>query len=413
MSGAAYWFSTKASGTSAPGTFFVVLNQSHVGPAAGETGIAAPNRTPGIFSDLMIRVTTNDRTAGSTYSFRSGGADGTQSVSVPAGATGDFRDATGIDAVAGAGELINTKLVVGTGGTSFIWALVGAKFRATTDQVAKYEALGNAQSLSTGTAYFTAIASLGGSDTTENREQFKFKTAGVLKNFFALVSTNTLNTAATTVRTRKNTANGGMSVSVPAGATGTFEDISNTDTIAVDDLVDIQWSVASGGTGNLSMGSAGFDFVSTNGKYHLAIATSTGQSFSLNTTTYIAPGGSIVAANTTEDNVKALAGLGATLSNLEAFVSANTITATTTLRTRKNGANGAQALSIPSSTTGYFEDTSNTDLVLDSDYFNYQLVVPNNGTSIRVNNVGVLVAPTVSNIPRSQMRRTLMPLLGR
>jgi len=52
-----------------------------------------------------------------------------------------------------------------------------------------------------------------------------------------------------------------------------------------------------------------------------------------------------------------------TLSNMALFVYENTRAATGSLKSRVNGSNGAQTVTITGSTTGLFEDTTNTDAV--------------------------------------------------
>jgi hypothetical protein len=94
------------------------------------------------------------------------------------------------------------------------------------------------------------------------------------------------------------------------------------------------------------------------------------------------------------------------------LVVSNTVTATSTLRTRKNGANGGGAISISASTTGYFEDTSGTDAIMSTDYVNYQIVTGATGTSLTLNMLGVLGTVGVSSWPdECYAANVYMPLL--
>jgi hypothetical protein len=169
-----------------------------------------------------------------------------------------------------------------------------------------------------------------------------------------------------------------------------FEDTSNTDSVVSGDLVNYQTVTAAGGGGSLTYGNIGCELVTTGNTFHLVIATSNGQSVNANLTRYIAPGGGFAVPDATEANVKALALTPFTASNLECFVISNTVTATSTLRFRKNEASGNQVVSIGSSATGYFEDTTNSDVILATDYINYQLVTGATGTALRLNVIGVL-----------------------
>ncbi len=76
------------------------------------------------FGNLTINVITNTLSNAATLTFRKGGADGAQSISIAAGATGVKEDTTHTDGVA-ANDLINYKLVTITGGTSIIFNNIG------------------------------------------------------------------------------------------------------------------------------------------------------------------------------------------------------------------------------------------------------------------------------------------------
>src|SRR3990167_11137323 len=78
--------------------------------------------------------------------------------------------------------------------------------------------------------------------------------------------------------------------------------------------------------------------------------------------------------NLTEANRQITYRSAGTLSNLWVNVDSNTLDGTTTIRTRINGANGAQSVSFASSTTGIAEDTTNSDTIVAGDEVNYSLV---------------------------------------
>jgi len=86
-----------------------------------------------------------------------------------------------------------------------------------------------------------------------------------------------------------------------------------------------------------------------------------------------------------------------TYSNMYVNVSANTHSTSTVITFRINGANGNQTITIPASTTGYFEDAVNTDAVVVNDDVNFQIVRGTGGSSTFANigvyaeNLGALV----------------------
>lgn len=391
----AQWFASKASTNSTPNTHYCTLPSGHAGPSTTESAIRAPNRVAGTYSKLYIRVNTNDRTATSTLTFRTGGADGNQSVSIGAGLTGDFMDASNTDAVAGSGELIDIKLIVGSGGTAFTWALISVVFTPSSGQAVRFEALGAGTSIGPSTTQYQALSSLGSTQTTEASEQHKIRLSGTLENLFANISVNSLNTATTTIRTKINGAAGAQSVAIGAGLTGVFEDTTNTDAVVAGDLVNYQTSTGAGGTGALSYGNIGCDLtISSGNQYQLACATNNGASVNQNTTMYATPSGQLT-PNATEDSVKGrINSTGFAASKLQTFVITNTMGVAVTVRTRKNSTNGAQSISIGAGLTGFFEDATNSDSYATNDYMAYQVVAPSSGANaIRMNNLGVLVTP--------------------
>jgi len=76
--------------------------------------------------------------------------------------------------------------------------------------------------------------------TTESNCQVKIQSAGTGSLLDVYVSANSIATSASTVRTRKATANGAMSVSIGAGATGTFQDTSNSDSVSAGNAYNYQ-----------------------------------------------------------------------------------------------------------------------------------------------------------------------------
>lgn len=97
------------------------------------------------------------------------------------------------------------------------------------------------------------------------------------------------------------------------------------------------------------------------------------------TTYYAKPGtgGMPNVGYTTETNAQHIERFNGTWSRIGVKIIANSRLTAGTLRSRKNGSNGAQSVSILASTTGYFEDTSNSDSVAPGDTFGLAMT---NGT---------------------------------
>lgn len=113
----------------------------------------------------------------------------------------------------------------------------------------------------------------------------------------------------------------------------------------------------------------------------------TAQNISL--TRYGAIEGSFTVAST-EADTQVQAQQEATVSRLWCYVTSNTVSATSTLTFRKNAGSGNQTVSITSSTTGAFEDTTHSDFLMAGDLINYQLVTGGSGTSLTITQVSML-----------------------
>jgi len=177
-----------------------------------------------------------------------------------------------------------------------------------------------------------------------------------------------------TVRTRKNAANGGLSISASAGETGTFEDTSGSDSLASADLYNFQ-TVPTSGSVVIKQFSVTFDHATAGIAFPSHVPS---LSLTFNATYYYGFGGE-AANNTSEAGAKFTIRYAANVTRLVFVCSGNTVNATSTVRTRKNGGNGAQSVSIGASATGRFTDTTNTDSLVSGDAFNFQVVT--GGTS--------------------------------
>src|SRR3982751_6364324 len=81
-----------------------------------------------------------------------------------------------------------------------------------------------------------------------------------------------------------------------------------------------------------------------------------------------------------------------TLSNLSITVGSNTITASSTIVVRHNTANSTMTVSVGSSATGQFRDTTHTVTTTSTSLLSYQITTGGTGTSIQVNALAVYAA---------------------
>lgn len=190
-------------------------------------------------------------------------------------------------------------------------------------------------------------------------DQFLVRAPAVYRAMSLQVITNTGSTN-TPFRSNKNGVTGNQSIVVGAGVTGVFEDLMNTDHCVSGDLYCYDMT---------ALTTTGIQFRATS---HVAYDTSVSEifAFGLNAWAFSASnqfasinGSSVLL--TSENGLGTGAGLGlgvrGTVSRLRMNLLSNSMTGTSTVNLRKNGANGNQVLTIATTITGAFEDTTHTD----------------------------------------------------
>ncbi len=230
--------------------------------------------------------------------------------------------------------------------------------------------------------------------STESTFQQTLRSAGKSSGLYVRVILNSLS-AASTVRTRKNTANGGQSVSIPApagvGATGEFLDTSGTDTIAATDIFNYQIVTGSTGTSwNHSVIATNFS-ATVNTRKRLCCLSSGGTTYNTASTTfYNRPSGVMTpTATSTESQEQFKFQTGATVRNAFVRVLTNARTNSSTVGSRIDtgggAANGNLSVSIGSAATGLFEDSSSTDTVNSGDKFDWAITLGTTSNNLVIN----------------------------
>lgn len=375
------------------------LGNTYINSISTENQAQVTWRTGGTFSKLYARISTNSVTASSTIKYRVGAANGNQLVTIGSGATGEFQDNVNTDSVS-AGNQVNYQIVTGATGTNINVNIIAVLFAPTTtaNTINRLTGIVGGTDTSVNTTYYNTIAgqtsiALTG-QTTEANAQFKNKTAATLQNLYAYISANTASVA--TATSRVNSVAGNLTVSIGSGTTGAFEDTTHSDTIASGDL--INYAFNSTVTTSITLATLSVEYLTTSGKTHFPSGSFSGYTtINANSTRYITVGGGI-RPSAIESFAEVKAQVAFTASNLECFIQTNTVTASTTVKFRKNTANGNQILTIGSGTTGYFEDTINSDSVAATDEINYQIITGATGTSLIMNTLGILASYTTTTL---------------
>jgi hypothetical protein len=231
---------------------------------------------------------------------------------------------------------------------------------------------------------------------SENLPKFKFLRGGLtLRKLSANVIANSL-TGSLVLRSRKNVANGGQSFTVTAGSTGHFSDASNSDSISTNDFVNAQY-VAGGGSGDSA----------TIGTLIAELATTSGPTVCVLGASYnnITQAAGLTRYTRVFGNLDMGSGAGtATESQATFLVYASgwvralqvgykqAITADTTVTLRKNGADTALAVSIPSgSAAGHYIDGSNAVRVARGDLINAKVVTGAGSGTLQLQTIALYI----------------------
>lgn len=336
-------------------------------------------RTPGSASKMYIGVVANDLITPSTLRFRKNSTDGSQVVSVPAATTGRFQDAANFDTIL-AGDLVGYQLTTGAAGTTFIFPFISHNFSSDINTSQRLLLQLGGAPITSDNSYPISSADSGSFAGNDCRI---YGNGGTFKNMAVFVTANTRN--GTLVFNLRNA--GGLltpTVTIPAATTGLFEDLVNSYAAVATDL--IKWSGdISGASGSVTVATIAVDFETTDRTFLLnnwgtLVVAAAAATF------YKPLAGGNALNSTTESDAQSLGLTQFTLTNFRTFTASNGITAASTMRVRKNGANGNLVISITASTSGEFEDIVNSDSVIPTDLLDVQVTVGATGTNITFRN---------------------------
>lgn len=330
-------------------------------------------RSAGTLTNLWANVSANTVNGTSTLKARKNGADGNLVVSIGASTTGLLEDTSNSDAVSAGDELALQLITGGSSGTMRL-GQVSSLFAASSDTAHRLSCSGTgALSTASTTFYCPFSGNQDSENTTENRAEQYIGFAGTVRNLSVTVGTNARGTT-TTFISRKNGGNGSLTLSVGAGATGIFEDTSNSDSFAATDLGCIAITTGTG-AGNFNPNQTSVEYLNTSSQ-GLILLGKAGSGFSLAAavTRYGCVGGNMTTLATTQNDVRNKALADATISLLSCFLSANTINGTSTLTLGVGGSASALTVSIGASTSGRFTDSTHSVAVVATDLLTLQYV---------------------------------------
>lgn len=315
--------------------------------------------------NLTVRVNTNARTTNVTVRFRKNGADGNQNITIAGGATGWFQDTTNEDALVDGDTFCYRVQTLGSGGTIIISGIYN-EFESDTGNAHTY--MGKQDNAYNSTSNTTSYLSIGGVGTTTSATPSTMETNGTgvpcdgtLSNLQFRIITNT-RIVDVPVTVYKNGAASALSVTVTAGATGFFEDASNTVSIAHGDFINLGVVPGAGG-GSFTMRYFAVLFVGDADEAPLVGPEATN---AVNGTIYAHPGAGDTSPSATESAVEMLIPFDCSVTGLRN--SGNFGTGGGSATVRVNGVDTAVTASTASSGTHRIGDYVNEAAVVAGDY---------------------------------------------
>lgn len=346
--------------------------------------------TTGWMSLLNFRVKVNGTTAASTLTLRKNNSDTAVTLSIAGGATGHFFDASHNEAAIAQNDMVNLKLLLGAGGSSFIYTSHAILFGIDGTSICEYSTWDTANGFNDdGSDYFFAINGLGGVTSVQSEEEYKVLFPCRFTDLFCRIGANTRDAGAQITFLQNGGGFGTMLIA--AGGTGFFDNkgAGATD-LAVGDLVCITMHLLTG-TGAVGPSlMVGCEINAPNQEaFHFVGCDNGGvaQAFAAGTQTYFSIGGSN-RGSTTEADMQQWAGFAGHLLGLQVRVNANSLSNGSTFGTRKNATTGGMTLAISPGATGLFQDLSGRDDVTFTDSVNYLLITGAGTGTIRLGPYG-------------------------
>lgn len=322
------------------------------------------------WANLAVRVITNTLTNACAIVSRVGGGDGNMSISVGAGLTGLFRDVVNSDALV-SGNLFDIEIDPPAGGTSIIitaFATTLTTVANTTPIIIGSFPPANVMYAPGATTYFAIVGELRG-DGTEAHTQYTCRVASTLSKLHTYVDTNTLNVIAT-IRPRIGGADVNSVCSIPVATSGLFEDGVNTDAIAIGNLICHELELPAG-AGGIYVSFMSFQSDST-GEW---IGEASGQEAILNDgdVRYWVIDGKISSFSAAEAATQMPVQANGTARNMLLRIPSNTLNDSSVWRHRVNGGDGNLVITVAGWATGTFEDLVNSDALITTDSWNWEV----------------------------------------
>jgi hypothetical protein len=367
-------------------------------------GISVP--FAGTITNFRFLVSVVPSGAGdSTVSIRKNGSSDELSVSF---STTGQKTNTGSFSIS-AGDTILPKAIAG--GTSGNLELAWYTFELIPNDGGKtYTFIGATDSGSStrngdGTAYMPPVGRRD-YDSTEANTQYKSPIAGTIRYFQAVSGTIQAGggTSTLTLRINGSTPSGAPTVSFSESDDNTLKvDSTNTASLAVDDLISIEWVISGSSGGNANFTKAGMWIESTNNEFILVTADLIdGKRMAVNSTYYYGPGSVLLYEGATQVEAEVVHTLAFTAKRLHVMSDGEVGTVGTHSVTVLDDGGSATALTVSfaDGETGWKHDNSNTVAFDADDALSFEIAMAAGGTNRDWNCIGIVCEVAAGTEPQ-------------
>ena len=317
------------------------------------------------WANLYARIVGFSASADVPIRSRVGAANGNMLVTCTG--TGVFQDTVNTDSLVDQ-NLIDFSIVLAPAGT-ISPSVIGSTLQDTGTNKTLCLSSGDGSTLASASTRFPSHDGMSDNSDyweTESDAQYTIRRATTYSNFRIVVATNNLN-GATTLGFQVNTLAVNQTLSVSGSSTGAFEDTTNSDAIVVGDEINYKMATA---------GSAGAIGVTLWQMLHTSIgremaATNDDPGFGLTGDHWMVSGGNLQSIEITQSETQIAARAAFTAKNLFVNVKTHGATGGVNYYLQVNDANSALTLNVADSTTGLFEDTTNSVDIAVADTYNY------------------------------------------
>ena len=362
-------------------------------PGAATGAVATEGRTSGLVrasmtaANLLLRVITNAATTDSTHTSRKALGAGAMSSTVTALTTGVFQDTVNTDSLT-TGQEFNSQLVTGATGsvTTTQSGLTLSNTGANTNRILQSgDGAAGAMGLIAG-----SFAGLGGVDVlttkAETEVYITFRANTTMSNIRGFTVGG--GTSAVTLKSRINLADGAQTITQASGTQGAFEDVTNTDSVVTGNEVAVTFLVDIEATRNFMS----WQQIGTGA--HCRMINLAGTTEAVSADLYENPSG-ILIGTTTESQVQMTARSTFVARDLFANVITHGTSSGVDVFIRVGGANSGVTFNVAQSTTGLFEDNTNTQNFVATNLYNYFLDHGGGGGSMTLVSLAMTHVPEV------------------